>query len=281
MKKYLISVLLLTISLTLVLGAAGIRAEVTENDALDAIAQMELDMREISERGSGVFYVHDRLIEARNALQVGGEDNYELVLAKAKEVSDRKDRAFRISDSLRALKLRIKDLGERGLETAKAEENYIKASEAFEKENYDEAEELVFQANKFLTDIEAEQTVLRARYNAARDNTTTYIKEHWKGIFIALVLLLIIGSISYDKLDLIKTGQRLEDTELENKVLKDEMKKAQVDYFNKGLMSRESYEIKMAKYREMLIKNEEIIPVLKARLEKKPMIEKIMKIIKR
>lgn len=277
MKKYLIAIVLLTISLTLALGTAEIRAEVTEKDALDAIAQMELDMREISERGSGVFYVHDRLIEARNALQVGGEDNYGLVLAKSKEVSNRKDRAFRISDSLRALKLRIEDLGERGLETAKAEENYKMASEAFEKENYNEAEELVFQANKNLTDLEAEQTVLRARYNAARGNTTTYIKEHWKGIFIALVLLMIIGSISYDKIYLIRTEQRLNDTELENKVLKDEMKKAQVEYFNKGLMSRESYEIKMEKYREMLIKNEEIIPVLKARLEKKSKIEKIIK----
>lgn len=277
MKKYLIAIFLLTISLTLALGAAEIRAEVTEKDALDAIAQMELDMREISERGSGVFYVHDRLIEARNALQVGGEDNYGLVLAKSKEVSNRKDRAFRISDSLRALKLRIEDLGERGLETAKAEGNYKMASGAFEKENYNEAEELVFQANKNLTDLEAEQTVLRARYNAARDNTTTYIKEHWKGIFIALVLLMIIGSISYDKIYLIRTEQRLNDTELENKVLKDEMKKAQVEYFNKGLMSRESYEIKMEKYREMLIKNEEIIPVLKARLEKKSKIEKIIK----
>ncbi len=92
---------------------------------------------------------------------------------------------------------------------------------------------------------------------------------------------MVIGSISYDKLDTIKTRQRLEDMKTEKRVLLVEMKRAQIEYFNKGLMSRESYEIKMTKYREMLVKNEEIIPVLKARLEKKPMIEKIMKIIKR
>ncbi len=281
MKRYLIAAFLLAISITFIVGAQEKPAEATEKEALNAYILAEVNMREISELGSGIFYANDRLIEAKNALQVGGPSNYALVLTKAEEISKRKDRAYRISDSLIALKLRIEELKGKGLETGMAEKNYMAASEAFQKENYDEAEELVFQANKFLTDIEAEQTVLRARYNAARDNTTTYVKEHWKSTVVAIALLLVIGSISYDKLDLIKTGQRLEDTELENTVLKDEMKRAQVDYFNKGLMSRESYEIKMTKYREMLVKNEEIIPVLKARLEKKPMIEKIMKIIKR
>ncbi|MFQ5887872.1 MAG: hypothetical protein ACE5HY_04165, partial [Candidatus Hydrothermarchaeales archaeon] len=235
MKRHLIAIFLLAISITFVVGAQEKQAEATEKDALDAISQAELDLRDMSEMGFGVVYVNDRLTEAMNALQVGGKDNYALVLVKAQEISKRKDRAHGISDSLRALKLRIEDLSGRGLDTAKAEEIYIASLDAFQKENYDEAEELVFQANKNLSGVEAENTVLRARYNAARDNTISYLKEHWRGLSATLVLLLFIGLISYDKFDSIRTRQRLDDMEMEKKVLVEEMKKAQIDYFNKGV----------------------------------------------
>ncbi|MFQ6136703.1 MAG: hypothetical protein ACE5PM_05945 [Candidatus Hydrothermarchaeales archaeon] len=281
MRRHLIAIFLLAISITFVVGAQEKQLEVTEEDALAAISQAELDIREMSERGFGVVYVNDRLIEARNALLVGGKTNYALVLVKAEEISKRKDRAYGIRDSLRALKLRIEELSGRGLDTAKAGEIYIAASDAFRKENYDEAEELVFQANKNLSDVEAEYTVFRARYNAARDNTISYLKEHWRGISMALALLLVIGLISYDKFESMKTRRRLDDMEIEKKVLVEQMKKAQIDYFNKGLMSRESYDIKMRKYREMMVKIEEGIPVLRTRLEKRPKIGEILKLKRR
>lgn len=297
----MIAIILIFLLSLFVVEAQG---NITEKDALDAILQAEKDMEEMQEMGFGIAYVNDTLIEAKKAFEgvdyaklleeaeeindterreyvrkllltaqeaLGGKKagvNYPLVLEKTNEIAERKQRAYNISDSLRALELRIEEIKERGLNTAKAEELYSAAAKAFQNENYGEAEELIFQGNGELGDIEAEATLLKARYSAARANIISYFKRNWQGILITLAMLLVVGAICYNRITVIITRRKLRDMKLEKEVLMELMKKAQVERFREGAMSRETYDIKMGKYKERMLEINRVIPVLQAKLRK-------------
>jgi cellobiose-specific phosphotransferase system component IIA len=262
MKKYLVILVVLSAFLPL-LEAQENRVE---KDALDAISQAEKDVQEMQEMGFGVVYVNDMLIEAKEALQSG---EYVLVLEKAREIDERKQRAYAIRDSLRALELRIEEINEKGLNTAEAEELFDTASTSFQNEDYDEAEELIFQADTYLNDVEAEYTLLTARYNAARDNAISYINRHEQDILIIAAALLVIGLISYNRIRVIKTKRKLRDMEVQKEVLADLINKTQIDYFQRRAMLRETYDMKMKKYRKMMLEIKETVPILQAKLGKK------------
>lgn len=271
MKK-LIVILIIILSIPLVLAVENQSA----SDASNAILQAELDIQELVEAGFNVVYFNDTLIAAKEAFKA---KDYALVLLKTKEIADRKIRAYNISDSLRALELRILEVKSKKLNTSEAENIYNKAIQAFKNETYDNAENFIFQANKKLSDVEAEATTLAAMVNAARENIFTYIKENWQSIMIIIIIGLIASFISYNKIMIIRTKHKIKDLRLEKKVLINLMKKAQIDHYQKGIIPAETYRIKMAKYRERMIEIKEMMPVLKARLGKKS--KKIFKLRKK
>ncbi|MFQ5816275.1 MAG: hypothetical protein ACE5G7_07250, partial [Candidatus Hydrothermarchaeaceae archaeon] len=235
-----------------------------EEDASEALSRAREDAAEMSDLGLGTTYVDDALRDATKAMEDGG---YLRVIERANDISARKERAFSISDSLRALDLRIKDVEEKGLDSSSAREMRDAALDAFGKENYDEAEEFIFLSNNNLDGVEAEYSLVQARYNAARDNLGSYVRRHRLGIVLALVLVVVIGLIIYYLAAVSITQHRLKDLELEKEVLSDLMEKTQVDYFKKNAMSRDTYDIRMRTYRERRVEVDESIPMLRARLE--------------
>lgn len=298
MKPWLVLIFLL-----LPFSAAAQPANVTEEDALNAILHAEEDVKEMAEAGFGTAYVGDALNEAKRAFEgvnltallkeaeeindtqkreyvtellltarrtIEGEKveaNYTLVVEKAREISVRKQKAYEISDSLRALELRIKDVDVKGLNTTKAKEFYVLAAAAFENENYDEAVELAFQGNKDLSNVEAEATLLRARYDAARGNIISYMEQNARKILLILGIFSLLGFVFYNRLTAAMTRRKLQDMELERGVLTELMKKAQIERFEKGSLPKRAYEVRMGKYRERMLEINRTIPVLRAKLK--------------
>jgi hypothetical protein len=238
----------------------------TEKGATDAISQAEKDVQEMQEMGFGVAYVNDVLVEAKGALKRG---EYALAMEKAGEIGKRKQRAYAIRDSLRALELRIGEIDKRGLDTAEAAPLFGKASASFQNENYDESEKLIFQANGYLNDVEAEYSLLSARYDAARNNILSYLIRHRQEILITAAILLVIGLVSCNRIRVIRTRRKLKDMKLQKEVLADLIKKTQIDYFKKRVLLKETYDIRMKKYREMMLEIGETIPALQAKLGEK------------
>ncbi len=119
-----------------------------------------------------------------------------------------------------------------------------------------------------MDDVEAEYSLTKSRYNAARDNLRSYTRDHPFSLLLALTLMTVIVVLTYYLVDFTKTEHRLEDLKLEKEILADLMKKAQVDYFKKNEISRVAYDIRMKKYRERSIEIDESIPVFRARLER-------------
>ncbi len=237
----------------------------TEQEAREALGSAQEDLEEMSALGLSTTFVKDALRLASKALDEG---DYPTVMAKVSDISARKERALTISDSLRALDFRIKDAEEKGLDASAAKEMRGTAIDAFERENYDEAEEFIFLSNKNLNDAEAEFSIVQARLNAARDNALTYLREHKLRILFATLLVILLGFTTYRFAAIYITQRRLADLELEKDVLADLMEKAQVDYFKKNAIPRSTYDIYTQRYGERTIEIDQLIPVLRTRLER-------------
>lgn len=226
------------------------------------IERAKADIQEMEELGIGTAFVNDVLRDAENALL---NEDYQRVLEKTEAISERKKRALEILDSMRALQLKIDEVSKIG-DTSKAEEELSKANAYFKNENYGEAEDAIFEGERDLRRIEGEYSIVEARYDAARDNTVMYIKEKWRVLVLAVLLISVVGALSYIKISRMLDVKRLNDTKLERKVLDDLIVRVQKDYFNESKISRRVYDIKVRIYQEKILELDEKIPVLESQL---------------
>jgi hypothetical protein len=180
-------------------------------------------------------------------------------------IADRKKRALEILDSIRALELRIDEVSKIG-DASKAEEELSKAKDFFINENYGEAEDAVFEGERYLRQVEGEYSIVKAMYGAARDNTVTYVKERWKELVLLVLLVLAAIGVSYSKVSRMRDVKMLEGMRLRRGVVDGLILKVQKDYFSESKISRKVYDIKMRKYREKMLELDERIPVFESQL---------------
>jgi hypothetical protein len=256
--------LLLLIPLLALMPLAFAQEGVAKEDPLTVIhiERAKADIREMEELGIGTGFVKDKLGDAENALS---SRDYQLVLEKTEMIADRKKRALEILDSIWALELRIGEVSEIG-DTAKAEEKLAEADAFFENENYGEAEDAVFEGERYLRQVEGEYSIVKARYGAARDNTVTYVKERWKELVLLVLLVLAAIGVSYSKVSRMRDVKMLEGMRLRRGVVDGLILKVQKDYFSESKISRKVYDIKMRRYREKMLELDERILVFESQL---------------
>ncbi len=251
--------------IAILLNTSIVNAE-SKLEALQAIDKTEDDIKEMSDAGFGTSFVNDTLTEAKKALNAS---NYNLVLEKTQLISQRKSQAYNITDSIRALQLGMEDVENLGLNVTKSRELFNKTLVAFQNERYEESESLINQAYIELGNARAEATLVKTMIRATRENIISFVKENWSRMIIGGIALSVVGYIIFNRIMSIRTKNKIKSLEIENEVLTGLMKKAQSDLFQKKKISRETYEIKMKKYKERMLEIKETLPVLKARIEKK------------
>lgn len=239
---------------------------VTRAQAEGSVANAEKDMAEMVSSGLGTAFVNDTILEAKTALN---KSDYASAFKNAELVSQRKSQAYNISDSLRALEFGMDELESAGLNSTGARELFNQSVAAFANERYGEAERLVSQAYAELADVRAEATLVNIMINSARENIVFFVKENASNILVSVAVLLMAGYACFGKLNVVRIRNKIRDLEIEKTVLKDLMKRAQSDHFEKRTMTRETYEIRMKKYKERMVEIKETMPVLKARAGKK------------
>lgn len=245
---------------TLVNGQNTIEAQANQ-----AIAQAEKDMKEMLDHGFGIAFVNDTLLEAKKALNA---TNYSLVIEKTQLISERKLQAYNISDSLRALQIGVEELEKIGLNASKVKGLLNKSTVTFQEERYEEVEELIKETYAELTDIRAEATIVQVRVKAARENVISFVRDNWSSILIGGGGVFAIVYVVFNRIMVMRTRNEINDLEIEKEVLAKLMKKAQSDHFQKRTLTRESYEIKMNKYKERMIEIKELLPVLRSKVKK-------------
>lgn len=274
---------------------------ITQELALNAILQAEKDMEEMQVAGFGIAWVNDTLIEAKKYFEgenytallgeiykisdlekrekaktlvieaqkkIGVPVDYELVLEKTKVINERKAQAYEIKDLIRAAELRIKDFAQTGLNATALFELLSNAKTEFKEERFEDSIGLLNKIEPKINEIESENTLVKTIYRVGKETTINFIKEHYIAIIITLIILIIIFLLSYNRVMVKILKRKLYDMGVEKDVLTELIKKAQSDYYSKGIIPKKTYEIKMSKYKERMQQIKEQLPVLQARLDK-------------
>lgn len=248
-------ILLLVMLLLLPLATAQESAAGDDPLTLIRIERAKADIKEMEGLGIGTSFVNDELADAENAVL---EKDYQTVLEKTESISKRKQQALEILDSIRAVEIRIDDVSEIG-DTSKARAKFEEANRAFNRENYAEAEDALFESERYLREVEGEHSVLKARASAARDNIFSYLEERWKMLVLSLLLVFAVIGISYPWISRARERSMLKNMQLERKVLGELIRKVQKEYFTGMKCSRRIYDIKMKKYRDKMFELDEKI----------------------
>lgn len=154
-------------------------------------------------------------------------------------------------EELEMLKVRIEEAKKSNIETTILDEFYKKAKDEFQDERFERTMEAISQTDQKIVEIESQKTRKQAIYEAAAANLTYFVKTYQNEILLAILIPLIIGFFFRRQLKIIQLEARIQSLELEKTILNAEKKKAQADYFEKGILSESTYKSKMQVYSDM------------------------------
>lgn len=234
--------------------------------ALNAIAGAERIVAEISAAGMGTSYFDDKLIDAKDAFR---QEKYDYVLAIVDDISDRRERALKINDSMMLLEIRAAELKQKGIDTSKPIELLSLARSVFKKEAFEDAESLLSRTERELDETEAQSSTVTVILSSARDNLLTFVKENWLFLSISAFVIALFGAVLYMRFDLIRVSRMLEDAELQKSILEDLLKKTDSAYFEKRSIGKEEYDLLVKNYQDELSEVKGTIPVFKNKLKRK------------
>lgn len=191
-------------------------------------------------------------------------ENYTKVVEISDLIRDRKEQAYKLMDDLELLELDMNALNRTIANYSAADYLYEKARTAFQEERYEESRDMINQTYESITTITIESTRLRALLKASKRTIVNFAREHWQGIIITAVVLVILGLYVYDKASFIRLKRKIKDMTIEDSTLMKLMKEAQKDYYQEGEISRKMFDIKMQKYKERKTEIKEQLPVFNA-----------------
>jgi len=169
---------------------------------------------------------------------------------KMKDFKKVSDMAYKVKDELMALRKRIDE--SKNLPQIESVENLYKQAESeFFDERFERTMDIISEADKKLVELSSLQTRIEAIYEAASANIMAIAKKYQTEILIGIIIPLIIGIIFRQQIKMIQIQQKIKSLELERKILNEEKKKAQNNYFVKGIISENVYKSKMQVYSDM------------------------------
>lgn len=245
----------------------------TQDEAALCIDEANKTIQEMNESGLNTQRVEDIYAEtmdiyvAQLALENTGSDpNYQLILSRCEQISELHKKAMRVEDEKTALKIRLDEIVELGIESEELVAKYEKIEEEYANERYETTEELIEQLYEDISEAQAQVTKVRVLYETSRRNITNFIEDNWKEIIIVIIAGLISAFLLQNKVREILIKRKKNHLLIERDILKDMIKKTQSKYFEHKTLSEGEYAIKVTKFKELIRDINRKLPVLDEQL---------------
>lgn len=225
--------------------------------ALEAINSAEKDIEILNESSFGLYFVNDKLIEAKTAYNY---ENYEEVFKITQLIRYTKDQAFRLLDLVSILEKKESEYSKQKVNTSLALEYLIQGKQSLKEERYNEAEAYLKETELKLESAKAETTRIRGLINLGKGFFTKY----WLYILLIIIFIIIISPYVYRYYIIKKSKTKLNNLKLELKILNNLLKKTQEDAFKTRKLSMSTYKIRSERYKEKITKIKHTIPVLES-----------------
>ncbi len=259
--------------------------EVGREEAILAIAGAEGDILEMVEAGFSINSVNDSLFLAKQALEradfaqalrlnATGElaeraknaleglrwegFTYDSVLEHTKNIKLRKQEAYEIFDSIRALEIKVEDYKSQSIDTDEVGGLVLDAKTSFELERYTETKSMISKANDLLEIKKSELTTI----NIIVESGKSFFEKNWKGLLVGFVVFVVLGLVGFKEYRINKIKKRLKRLKVEEESLISLIKENQIERFKTGTISNSVYRIRAEKYNNRLNEIRQIIPTL-------------------
>ena len=254
-----------------------VNGQEANESALEAINLAESQIKEMLELGFTVNYANGTLEEAKLLFSQG---KYTAAESLARYVEVIKQKAIEVDRLIDLVEERIynatliEEVTPAGkfiapmqkLDLSPAQDLFNAAVEAFEIEDYDEAERLLNQAINKVDDIEKEAALAIALEKSKGFNLTDFLIKNWPYIMTSVIVISVLGFFLHRRIKITVLSNKIKDLEREKEVTEELIKKTQEKYFKLKDITKSEYDIAMERYSKSLIVVKKDIPVFEKRL---------------
>ena len=241
-----------------------------QEQAKVCLGDSEKIMGELIEAGFNVNRVNDTLAVASelyngqlSKLRVKDYD-FSFVLIYCKEIKDTKEAAYIARDEFSALLRFYNGTFEENISVI--DEMIDEIKNEIESERYEKVPPLIEQTYEKISEVQAEQTALRAFYEGTTKGLKRFFERNWIVVLISVGIAFILFLV-YRKIVFVWIIERkIQGLELRKEKILDIIKGAQREYFQDGKMSEGIFNIKTKKLAELIRDIDRQIPMLKERL---------------
>lgn len=233
------------------------------------IERAQQDIHEMNIAGFNTYYVTDLYL----VMEDESNDNiidYSLILKNAQLIRDAKENAFYAQDLL-SLKeeeiIEFEDIS--GLNATEAWNMYNKAADELKNERYDNAKNMLNGITPELDRTQIEATRLSTKLFAQKNRLIEWLTHNSIKILFSLLFIVIFCVLFYKKAGIFMLRKKIIHAHIEEEVLADLMKKAQIDYYNERKITKSMYIMKTEMYKARMEEIKSMLPVLQKELQKK------------
>ncbi len=204
--------------------------------------------------------ISDLLIIAKNtfqseletAAQKKEKPDFTAFRQRLKEFNDVFDLAFTAHDELEALKSRIDKAATEVPDVKPAMDLYGQAQKELKDQRFERVMDLIEKADEKLLDLASLNTRAAAMYDAAVTNIGNFVNSHQTEIALVIVIPLVLGTIFRQQIKKYQYKSKISSLELERDTLKEEIKKAQQEYFVGGKISESVYTTRVTVFGDLI-----------------------------
>lgn len=155
-------------------------------------------------------------------------------------------------DELIALKVRM-DKAEKDIpDMSEVNKIYDAAWAEFNDERYERVLDLIDSADQKIIELSSLQTRAQVAYDAAAANVRSFFSSYWKELAAGIVVFVVVVIIFRNRIKRMRLRQKIKSLEIEQQVLREEIKKSQKDYFVSGKMPEGVFNTRVNVFAEML-----------------------------
>jgi len=258
----------------------------TQGDAELAIENIKKIIGEMVELNFSIERINDTLNEAQQIYEAQqlreirrrGFD-YGLVLKYEQEVNGIKENAIKAKDELFSLEKSLESLKEEGVNVSEAEVMIQQIKQEIKDARYEKALELAPKTRDKIAEIEASSTAMNVFYSATKRTISDFFKDNYIPLSIFIVAVVVSYFLFKKRILRFFIERKMKKLELEKGVLKKLIQTTQRQYFEKGEISEGTYNVRTAKFAELIRDIDRQIPLFKEELAKLDLGKKFKKAV--
>ena len=270
-SKNLKPALILLIAIIFLSGIASAEENLTlKEQAEGCLDDSEKIMEELIEAGFNINKVNDtlavasELYEAQSSKLRVKDSDFSFVLNYCDEIKETREAAYITRDEFDAL---VKFYNEAFEENVSVIDEMIDEIEnEIETERYEKVSSLVEQTYEKISEVQAEQTALRAFYEGTTKGLKRFFERNWVSILISIGVAFILFLIYIRTVSVWIIKRKIRGLEFRKEKILEIIRSAQREYFQDGKLSEGIYNIKTKKLAELIRDIDRQIPMLMERL---------------